>query len=181
MTLQDMLDDAPDKVDSTQSSLDQINAQILDISEQIESLESGICNNISSDSTGELALYLDATKVIELEIQYGGTYGTPFSVEYGTNYGQIDYEHGGVTDFRVVDSTGNSVYEYLGALWDNDPIITAFVEDYAFANDYLTRPLTSGATYGLKPTRTALLTAKSILEENKALYEDSEDVLSRYV
>ncbi len=69
----------------------------------------------------------------------------------------------------------NVEYEYLGTHWDGDPVITNLITDYAFGNDYLTRPLVPiGATYGLIASRNNLTVAKGILTNNKNKIDQSE-------
>lgn len=174
--LRKMLNQAPQQVEDLDSSLSQIDALIDDLTEQIDAVTDGLCGVAESN----LTTYLDSTKVDELELLYGSGLNTPFSVTYGADYGTIDYTDGGITDFTVFDSTGDIQYEYLGTNWDGDSYIVGLIDDYDFGNDYLTRPLTTGATYGLIPSRTSLSTGKSILEENKDKISDSIGALEDY-
>lgn len=175
-----MVDVADEQAENTQSSIDQVQDQIDEITEQIDGIENGMCYKISDSTSGDLTLYLDGTKLTEIEVLYGDPGNTPFSVDYGDNYGKIDYDDGGVTDFSIVDSTGNIMYEYSGVNWDNDPYIIKLVGDFAFGNDYLTRPLTSGASYGLYPKLEALTSAKNLLQSNKNKIVDSKTVFGDY-
>ena len=179
--LKEMMDVGDEQIENIQSSIDQIQEQIDDYNEKINAIQEAICSVIGDDSTGSLTLYLDSTKVEEIELLYGDPGNTPFEIEYGENYNTIDYDDGGVTDFRILDVTANIVYEYNGTNWDNDPIIEKLVNDYEFANDYLTRPLITGASYGLIPNRDNLSFALSILNANKNKVENTPDVFNDYI
>jgi len=171
--LRQMLNNAPDESTEISSSISQIQDQIDDLTDQIDGVQNGLCAVAQS----ELVAYLDGTKVPELEAIYGDT---PYSVSYGGTFGTIDYSTGNITDWQVLDSTGGVVYQYSGTHWDSDPYITERITNYTFGNDYLTRPLTSGATYGLIPAKTNLQTAKAILQENKDKIDNSENILKNY-
>ncbi len=165
-----MVDVADEQVENLESSIGQVQEQMDSYSEDIDGVQNGLCSDISDDSTGMLTLYLDSTKVFEL------SYLDASVVEYGINYGTLDYTTGGVTDFNILDTTGNIVYQYLGINWDNDPEIVKWVDNFAFGNDYLTRPLTSGATYGLYANLAALTSALAMLNANKDKIEASKTV-----
>lgn len=164
-----MIDVADEQSENTQNSIDQVQEQIDNYNEKIDGVQNGLCGVAESDLTG----YLDSTKVLEL------SYLDADHVEYGGDYGTINTT-GGIDDFSILDTTGNVVYRYEGVNWDNDPIITKLVTDYAFGNDYLTRPLTSGASYGLIPNRDNLVFAKSLLQENKDKIDDSKTTFEDY-
>jgi len=69
------------------------------------------------------------------------------------------------------------VYSYTPG---DDVDIDKWVDDYAFSNDYLTRPFLDGATYGIYPNITALTSAKSLLNENKDKIIDSKTYFEDY-
>jgi len=169
-----MSDIADEQTEGLDSSIDQVQEQIDDYTEEIDGVENGMAAVAESDLTA----YLNGTKLAEVEADMGDPFNTPFSVVYGGNYGTIDYTTGGITDFRIIDSTGNTMYNYGD---DSDATITSLVSDYAFANDYLTRPLTSGATYGLYPNVSALTSAKNILQANKSKIVASKTSFEDYI
>jgi len=171
--LREMTENVESQSENLASSISQVEAQIDDLEEQIDGIQNGLCGVAESD----LIAYLDGTKIPELEIIYGSA---PHTVSYGGTFGTIGYGTGNITDWIILDSTGNPVFEYLGTNWDGDAIITQYITDYSFGNDYLTRPLTSGATYGLIPRRDNLDIALAILEENKVKVDASEDIMDRY-
>lgn len=175
--LREMIDNVESQSENLQSNIDQIGQQIDDLNEQIDGVQNGLCGVAESDLTG----YLDGTKLVELEILYGDPTSIPFTVNYGPEYGTINYTTGGITDFEVIDSSGNVEYEYLGTHWDGDLVITNLITDYAFGNDYLTRPLIPiGATYGLIASRNNLTVAKGILINNKNKIDQSEITFEDY-
>lgn len=161
---------ADEQTANLQTSIDQVQDQIDEYLDEIDGVENGLCGVAETDLTG----YLDSTKVIEL------SYLDADHVDYGPNYGNIDYTDGGITDFSIIDTTGNIIYKYLGINWDGDTIITKLITDFAFGNDYITRPLTSGATYGLQPNVDALTDAKSILIQNKNKISNSKTIFEDY-
>lgn len=170
--LQDMIDVAPDLVEGLDNSLSQIQEQIDELTIEINGIKDELCSVAESELVG----YLDGTKIPELEIIYGD-----LELVTGATFGTIGYGTGNITDWQVIDTTtGSTIYEYLGVNWDGDPIITKYITDYAFGNDYLTRPVTSGATYGLIPSRTNLYTAKSILTNNKNKISNSITIFADY-
>ena len=170
--LREMSDDSEDQADQIQIQIDQIDASIADYNEKIDAVQNGQCDVAENNLTG----YLDGTKVPELEILLGGT----LEVVYGADYGTINYTTGGITDFTIIDSLLVVVYEYEGINWDTDAFIQKAIDDFAFGNDYLARPLDSGATYGLIPNRDSLLSAKSILTNNKQKTIDSKASFADY-
>jgi hypothetical protein len=167
--LREMINNAPAQVDDIDSSIAQIEEQIDDLDEQIIGVQDGLCAVAASD----LEDYLEGPKRLDLESLYGTPLTIPFYVTYGVNYGTINYSSGGITEFTVLDASNTIQYEYLGTNWDDDPTILKLIEDYAFGNDYLTRPLTSGATYGLIPAKTNYEMARDLLQENSDKVDES--------
>ena len=168
---------ADEQINGLTSSIGQVDEQIDGVEEEIDGVENGLCGVAETDMTD----YLNNTKLAEIEALYGDPFNTPFSMNYGPNYGTIDYTTGGISDFTILDVSGTVMYEYLGTNWDSDPDITKWIGDYAFGNDYLTRPLTSGATYGLIPSRNNLQIALNILQNNQDKVDASIDVFERYI
>jgi hypothetical protein len=159
--LNEMVNAAPDQVGALESNIQSIDDQISDLTDEANAIEEAI---LEVDATA-LIIYLESTKVPS-----GG------SLVLGADYNVTN-----ITDWQVLDSTANPVYEYLGVGWDGDTYIIQLITDWAFGYDYLTRTLISGATYGIYPQISALSSAKSILEANKTKIEDSIDVLGRYI
>lgn len=170
--LRQMIDNVEPQSENLESNIDQVQGQIDDLNEQIDGVQNGLC----AVAEAELVSYLDGTKIPELEILHGD-----LELVTGPNFGTINYTTGNIIDWQVIDSTtGLTVYEYLGINWDGDLIITGKIVDYAFGNDYLTRPLSISASYGLIPARDNLLAAKSLLETNKAKVDQSETTFEDY-
>lgn len=171
--LRDMSNNADTEAEEIDAQIEQLDVSIDEYNEKIDGVQNGVCAVAEDDLVG----YLDGTKLTELEILLGQS----LAIVYGSEFGTIDYETGGLTDFTIIDTTTSIVvYEYEGVGWDSDAKITKLVEDYAFSNDYLTRPLDSGATYGLIPNRNSLLDAKSILQNNKQKAQDSKTGFADY-
>jgi hypothetical protein len=171
-----MINEAPAQVADVESSISQIEGQIDGLNEQINGVQNGMCAIAQTDLTS----YLQTTKLPQIQNLYGTPLNKPFSVVYGPKYGTINYTTGGITDFSIVDFLGVIQYKYLGANWDNDATIIKLITDHAFGNDYLTRPLTSGATYGLMPAKSNLEFAKGLLQENADKVSDSIGIFEDY-
>ncbi len=180
--IEQLIKEAPDKSAALSLNIDAVDDQIDELTEQATAWEDGVCGVAETDLTA----YLTGPKLIEVQLTYPTAY-----LAFGGTYGTIDYTTGNITDwvYNIDVITPNPtpppptitttipVYWYIPGL---DPIIDVFVADYAFGNDQLTRPLTSGATYGLFESIDVLGDGRSILTENKAKIDDSVDVLSRY-
>jgi len=176
--LGEMYSSAPQQSNALADSISQVQEQITVLTNQIDAIETGICEVAQTN----LTTYLNNTKLAEIESIYGGTYQTPFSVSYGSNYGTIDYTTGGITDFKIIDSTGGTVYKYNSTNWDSDTTITKLISDYAFGNDYITRPLVPiGASYGLDAQVSNLTTGQNILQANKTKIDDSITIFKDYI
>ena len=162
-----MVNAAPGQVDGLDNNLTNINAQISALQEQADAISTGI---LDVDATG-LMVYLETIKLPEFQL-----IDPLASVYMGPNYNLIN-----LTDWAILDSTANPLYEYLGVGWDDSTAIIQYITDWNFGYDYLTRELTSGATYGLLPQIATLGSAISILTNNRDKIEDSIDVFGRYI
>jgi hypothetical protein len=163
--LDNMIQDAPDQIDAIDSSLGQIDDQIADLTTQIDGVTSELCDTAKDD----LTTYLQDVKLPTI----------PDGVTVVPGTGTIAWGSVGISDFQILDATNVPVYS-MTVNWDSDATIQKYVDDFAFGNDYLTRPLITGATYGLIPSRSALESAKTLLEENKAAIEESLVVFEDY-
>lgn len=183
--LRQMINDSDDQVTNIESSIGQINDQINDTDVQIDGLENGMCAVAESDMT----VYLQGAKLAEIEITSPNVY-----LVFGGTYGSIAWSDpgpvGNITDweYRVdlpippppdppPDPPYTVVYSYTPG---DDTTIDDLVNDFDFANNYLTRPLTDGASYGLKPYKSNLNTAKSLLTQNKNKIAASKTALEDY-
>lgn len=172
--LTEMIKEVPDLSDALSSSISSVQSEIADITKERDAIKFGVCANAEEQ----------AVDIIENTIlaDQGGDY-----VVYGGTFGTINYSSGNITDWEIyqnqVTPPGSSslpavvIYTYTPGDY---PDLDQLVEDYDFGNDYITRPLTSGATYGLSPNISSLQDARDILQENKDKIDDSLDVLSRY-
>jgi len=164
--LTQMIIEVPDQSEALASSIGSVQTEIGELTLERNAIRDGLCA-VAED---QLRDYLENTKLAEV----GGD-----TVVYGSDFGTISFSNGGITDWHI-DSTAVPIYAYLGVGWDNDETIINLIEDYAFGNDYITRPLTDGATYGYNPNISSLNDAQDILEENKDKVDNSLDVFSRY-
>jgi hypothetical protein len=171
-----MINDVPDESDNLANNISQIEVIRDDVQDQIDAVNVGMC---SVAETG-------ARDIIEntIMVEKGGDY-----VTYGASFGIIKYTDptGNLTDWEIYQTQvvppGSSaipdvvIYTYTPGDY---PDLDKLVDDYDFGNDYLTRPLTSGATYGLIPYKANLNSAISILNENKDKVDDSVGYLEDY-
>lgn len=163
-----MVQDAPQQVENIESSIAQVQDQIDDLQEEDDAIKNAVLDTAAS----ELADYLTNVKAPSL----GNTY-----VSFGGSYNVIGYGNQ-LTDWSIKDATSNNnVYVYGGVGWDGDLNIVQWVQDWAFGNDYLTRPLTSGATYGIRPYKSNLNSAKALLQQNSNKVANSIDTFNRYI
>lgn len=174
--LQGMIDDSEGQVETLESQLESLDAMIETYEDQAEAIEDGMLTPIANS----LSSYIDSTKVYEIEIAHGDN----VEVVYGPTYNNLaDIDNATITDWKIIDSTsGNTVYAYNGAGWDNDPLITKWTGDWNWGHDYLTHPLTTfDGNYGIYPNITALSRGRSTLAGSKTKIGQSSDRLGDYV
>ena len=178
--LREMVSDAETNSENLADQISQIENSRDDTTDEISAVENGMCGVDETDMTA----YLTNVKLPEFQV------AQPTAVlSFGGTYGDIDYSTGNITDWEiyymtvpVLPATPVKVvlYEYNGTGWDSDSDIITLVDHFEFGNDYLTRPLTSGATYGLIPYKSNLNSAIDILTENKDKVDDSISYLEPY-
>lgn len=163
--LRQMITAVPEQSEAIGNSIGQVEDQIDELTEEIDAIEDGVCAVAETD----------AIDILEntVAVDKGGY------VWYGPDFGIIQWSPpGNLTDWEIRDSTSHApIYTYSQGDY---PDLDTDVDDYEFGNDYLTRPLTDGASYGLKPSKTNLQYAQSILEENQDKIEDSATVFDKY-
>jgi len=171
-----MAKNAPSKAANIEASISSVENLVDELQKEKSAIQNGLCGTTKS----ELMEYLNGNKLTEIQNLYGTIVNEPFSVDYGPLFGAISYTNGGITDFSIIDVSGNIKYEYLGTNWDGDTAIAELINDYAFGNDYLTRPLTSGATYGINGQISSLNSAVNLLNENADKVADSQAIFLKY-
>jgi len=180
--LRQMRDIAPEQTDAIANSISQINDQIAELTSQANAIQ------------GEVTSPTEAAAIDLLEntilIDKGGD-----DVVYGPTFGDINWDpKGNLTDWEIVTIVTpvpppilppviTVIYTYTPGDY---PDLDQWVADYAFGNDYLTRPLyDSGlgneASYGIYPTISSLNLGKGYQQQNKNKVEDSVDVFTRYI
>ena len=164
--LRSMINSADEEADNIDISIDSIDKQIDELQEKFDAIKNGIMTPASND----LIAYLDSTKIDELNIIYNDC-----TLIIGIQYNDIN-----VTDWEIRDSTGNTVYKYIGIGWDNDSNILNFKNKWDFGYDYLYHPLGTSGTYGIQPMIDALNNGKSTLTANKNTIINSKDVFEDY-
>jgi hypothetical protein len=172
--LREMIFDAPEQSENIADNISQITDTRDEIQEQIDAVNTGMCSVAETDAKD----YIENTILPAV----GGDY-----VSYGTYFGSIDYSNGNLTDFEIYQTQvtppgSSSVSDTLLYTYSRGdyPTLDALVDDWDFGNDYLTRPLTSGATYGLIPYRDSLDDAIDILTENKDKVDGSVTYFETY-
>ena len=157
---------APDQVASIEGSIAQVEANVETYTKEKDAIQDGVCGTTKTD----------AIDIIENTIlpDKGGDH-----VEYGPTFGVIQWSPlGNLTDWEIRDATSViPIYVYTPGDY---PDLDIWVDDYEFGNDYLTRPPTTGATYGIIPRITSLTNAADLLNENADKVGLSVDVFNRY-
>ena len=181
-----MRDSVDDQVDALSNSIAQVEDQITELTNEATSIET----EITTPNANSAIDLLENTILIDK----GGDY-----IEYGSTFGTISWDpKGNLTDWEVIQLVEQPqppfpappvppiptpIYTYTPGDY---PDLDEWVSDYAFANDYLTRPLIdsglgSEASYGIYPTIANMNTGKEYLDNNKDKVQDSKDVFSRYI
>lgn len=168
--LKNMIDVADEQVTNINGNVEQIQAQIDELQEEDDAIVDGMLNPVAD----ELQTYLNDVKLPDFQaIDSGAT------LDIGSQYNVIGYNNQ-LTDWKILDSTAGVMYEYNGIGWDGDMTIIGLIDEWDFGNDYLTRPLTSGASYGVRPYKTNLNNAKGILQSNADKITESKDAFNRF-
>lgn len=183
--LRTMIGEIPESVENIDKSLAQLDAVDKQLDDQISAIEDGVCEQIKSD----FSQYMTLEKLPHIQETVNPT---AFLV-YDANFGSIGYGNtleGWSVNAMVEqpqppppDPPVPPVEEVIYSTtvnWDNDAYITEWMNDWSAANDFLTRPLSSGATYGLIPYKQNVASASSILTENKAKLESSKTTFEKY-
>jgi hypothetical protein len=173
--LQSMIDNTDAQVENLDAGLTTIDEQISELTEQIDGIENGLCEVSKND----LVSYINDTKISELESLHGGE--LPYSFSQGENFGTIDVDNGGITDWEILDNLGSVVYKYEDLNWDNDSFITEKINDFAFGNKFLTKPLSGAAGYGLMTYKDFLVSSKTYFESAKDDLTQSKIIFAKYV
>ena len=109
-------------------------------------------------------------------------------VLYGPNFGTIDYTTGGITDWAIWENIPSPVPPFLPVPTivypytpGDYPDLDQLVADYAYGNEYLTKPLDENGTYGIYANISNSQTAIDLITANKNKIDGGEDVFSRYI
>jgi hypothetical protein len=173
--LTSMIKSAPGLSAGVGNNIASVQSAIDELTDQRSAVENGLCGT----SKSRAITYIE-DNILPL---YPGGY-----IVYGANFGQIEYEVGNIADWAIYINVTPPLpappipvptlaYAYTPGDY---PELDTMVDDYAFGNDQLTRPLTSGATYGIIPNIETLNDGKDILQENKDKLDAIPDIFSRY-
>ena len=164
--LRDMISSADEKVANIEGSIEVVDGQIDELQDEFDAIRNGLMTPAADD----LIAYLDSTKMIEIEAIYGDS-----TTVIGVQYDDIN-----VTDWKIIDATAITRYEYLGVGWDGDTNVINYKDTWDFGYDYLYHPLGTSGTYGIQPMIDALNNGKSTLNGNKDTISDSKTVFEDY-
>jgi len=166
--LKTMAKNAPDQVAKIEASIATVESTVEDVTKERDSIQDGVCGNAKTE----------AIDIIENTIYPAERTDPTDTIEYGSEFGIIQYDPpGNITDFEIVDESGTTIYSYTPGDY---PDLDDLGDDYSFGNDYITRPSTTGATYGLNQKISSLTTAANLLNENADKVADSQAVFERY-
>jgi hypothetical protein len=171
---QEMFDAIEGKVENLEEYLAQIIYYLGQLTLKLNAIE-----YYMTKAADQMEIYLDSTKVIEIE----QIHNEPCTLVIGSTYNDLaNINTATLTNWRIIDSTGNTVYQYLGIGWDNDSIVIKYIADWDFGKDYLIHPLiTFDGTYGIYPNIDVYTKAKNTIEGSKDKISDSEEVLGDYL
>jgi hypothetical protein len=172
--LQGIIDNIDSQINDINNIVTQVDEQISILTEQISGVEEGLCDIAKND----LVTYMNDTKLSALQSLHGGE--VPYSFSEGTNFGSIDSDTGGITDWEVLDNLGALVYKYQDLNWDDDSFIEEKINDFASGNSFLTNPM-NAQDPGLITLKDAQEVSKSNFEESVSSLTESKDVFSKYV
>ncbi len=164
--LRSMINSADEEVANIETNISSVDSQISDLQEEFDAIRDGMMTPAADDLLG----YLDSTKVAEIEILYGDS-----TAVVGVQYDDIN-----LTDWKIIDATAITRYEYLGVGWDGDTNVINYISSWNFGYDYLYHPLGTSGTYGIQPMIDALNNGKSTLNGNKDTISDSKTVFEDY-
>jgi hypothetical protein len=166
--LTSMIKQAPGQVEGLLDNVNALTDEIESITEQRNAFQNGVCGGTKASAID----LLENTILVDK----GGDY-----VLYGPTFGLIQFTPpGNLTDWAIIKMIGivpTPIYTYTSGDY---PELDQWVDDYAFGNDYITKPLTDGATYGFNANISTLSDGRSILQNNAAKVNASMDVMSRY-
>lgn len=160
--LRDMINTSSEEMINLDNSILQIDSQIKELQSQFDAIRHDMLDVIVGDMTSYLEL-----KLIELE---------GFDIYYPPNFG-VDT----ISNFQIIDSTGNIIYEYMGIGWDDDEKIIDYIDRFNWGYDYLYHELGVDGTYGIYPRIVQLESAKNLLLSNKGKASQVESYLSDYI
>jgi len=190
--ISEMINDAPVKSAAAEKNITQLEDTQEELQEEIDAIEDDVCGAAAD----ELETYLETTKLAEIRALYPANpdippnlppYYDPVYFVKGGTYGSINYTTGNITDWEFLQyrhatatSPPATLVRYVYTPGE-DPDIDLWVSDFDFGNDYLTRPLDTGASYGLYPLYSAYGSAKSNVQAGKNKVDASVDILRRYL
>ncbi len=170
-----MYDAIDAQVGELNDGIAQIGQFVDDLQKQLNAIE-----YYMTIAANNLEIYLDATMVSEIE----QINGVDAELVIGSTYNDLNnISTATITDWKIIDSTNSqTLYQYEGAGWDSDLIITDFTSEWNFGKDYLIHSLLSfDGDYGIYPNLDVLGKATTSLEGTKNKISDSKDVLEDYI
>jgi hypothetical protein len=164
------IDSIPKSIENLETTIGQLFSNSDDIEEQIDAVKDGVCNKAAE----ELRNYLENEKVPYFQDLGYSEAAVTFEEEFNT----VGYQN--QLDAWSIFLDATTTYSFT-INWDNDAFITQWMNDWDTANDFLTRLLTSGATYGLIPYQDHITAASEILTTNKNKLTSMLDIFNRYL
>ena len=173
--LTQMIKNVPDQSAALENGIQSLTDEVEDLTKQKSAITDGVCGSTKADT-------IDLLENTILPFWHGDY------VYYGPTFGIISSGDptvpelpGNLIDWAIMKEVpllpDIPLYVYHAGDY---PQLDIMVADYSFGNDYVTKPLTEGATYGLSPNISTLNEGKSLLQANKAKVEASIDVFQKY-
>jgi len=171
LKLHTMIGEVNEQCQLVESKIKQIQEQIDEMTNQKDAIKTAILDIIAL----ELGDYLENEKLPKFKKD-----NSDVELQFGNDY-NADHEHGKITSWRIVDKDGLILYEYKHTGWDNDKKIIEFISEWEFGHDYIYRPLTSGASYGIVAHLENLKKVRQMLVENADKVYSSETMFKRFL
>ena len=186
-----MKNNMAESVDNLDETMAQLDSNDQELDGQIDAVKTGICDKAKD----ELVNYLELEKLPYIQETVNptaylvedpglGTIGYGNTLSGWSIHALIEQPQPPPTippdpPAEYVPPVDEIIYSTT-VNWDNDAYITQWMNDWSEANEYLTRPLNSGATYGLIPFKQNTTTASNIMNENKSKLESMQELIGRY-
>jgi hypothetical protein len=169
----------PDIVEQMEENIINLEDIQEELTEQANAIEDAVCGVNKSDAIDLLENTVLPDHPTGDYVYYGPTFGI---ISFGDAEDEPPIPPGNLVDWAIMKTIpllpDIPVYVYFPGDY---PELDQWVSDYAWGNNYLTKPLDTSGTYGLYENIDQINTGLGVLNANKTVTAAGEDVLSRYL